>query len=161
MKHDSERVWSWLQEHFSGNSPAAEHVVCVQNRMFVQIDIRKGIQAIKNHINVVMRERSRVHLKCCSILPVGQADPLQMELIILIEGIGNQAAAQQVGLHYARNLRGMPFFNVRSICVRHRTKLPPGIEVTRGSFGRLQGLSWHETTQKKRREARRGAQATK
>src|ERR1700757_2793891 len=88
---------------------------------------------------MVVRECCRVDLKRSLIFPIGKADPLQAELVVPIEGIGDQAAVQQVGLNYAGNLRGMPFLHVRSIRVCDGPKPPARIQV---SGRRLGCLAW-------------------
>ena len=73
---------------------------------------------------MVVRKRGRIDLKCGLVLPVGQADPLQMKFIVSIERIGNETAMEQVGLNYARNLGGMPLLDIGSVCVRDGAELP-------------------------------------
>jgi len=73
---------------------------------------------------MVVREHGRIDLKRCLILPVREPDPLQMELVIFIERVGDEIAVQQVRLNYARNLRGMPFLYVGSIGIRYGSELP-------------------------------------
>ena len=131
MEHDTKRIRSGFQQRLRGNPPVAEHVVGVKNLLLIKKDIRKCIQAIKNQVSMIVRERGCINLKRGLILPVGQADPLQTELVVAIERIGDEAAVQQIGLNHARNLRGMPFFDVGSICVCHGAKLPARIQVSR------------------------------
>ena len=93
----------------------AEHIVRAQNGLVVKIDVCECIETFENQVYVGMRKRSCIGLKCSLILPVGQADPLEMELVILVEGIGDEVVVQQVGLNDSGNLRRMPFLDVGAI----------------------------------------------
>jgi hypothetical protein len=96
----------------------------MENRLVIEVDVGKRIQSFKNQVGMFVRERGGIQLKCGLILPVSQADPLEMELIISIKRVGDETAVQQVGLNHARNLRGMPFFGVGPIGVGYGAKLP-------------------------------------
>jgi hypothetical protein len=80
------------------------------------------------------------------IFPIGQADPLQAEFVIAIEWVGDKFVAQQIGLHYAGNLGGMPLLDVWLLAVAYESdnvsggaKLPARIQVSRGRFGGVEG----------------------
>src|ERR1700688_2855218 len=119
----------------------------MENRLIIEIDVRECIEAFKNQINVSVRERGRIGLKRSLILPVSQADPLQMEFIIFIEWIRDEVAVQQVSLNYSRNLRGMPFFDVASIRICNGSKLPFRIKVPRGGFSGLERQTRERTNE--------------
>src|SRR5271165_3354132 len=138
MKYDTERIGTRLQQRFRWNAPAAEHIVSFENRLIIEIDIGKSIQPLENQIEVLMPERDGINLKSRLILPIGQANPLQMKLVVPIERIEDELAIQQIRLHHARNLRGVPLFDIGSLSACHSAKLPAGIQIARGRLGRLQ-----------------------
>ena len=59
-----------------------------------------------------------------------------MEFVVAIERVGNEGAVQQIGLNYAWNLRGMPFFDVGSVSVGYGAKLPARIQICRNQVSR-------------------------
>jgi hypothetical protein len=52
-----------------------------------------------------------------------------------------QFVAEQVGLHYTRNLCGMPFLDIGSICVAGRAEFPTAIGHATGLLGRFNTLT--------------------
>jgi hypothetical protein len=90
MKYDPERIRTDLQLPFGRNAPMTEHVVRLQNRLVVQINVCKRIQAGENQVYVVVRKCSCIDLKCRLIFPIRQSDPLQMEFVVSIEWVGNK-----------------------------------------------------------------------
>src|SRR5258707_12262896 len=110
MKNDSERVRTWLQLRLRRNPPAAEHIIRMENYLIIEIDVRKCVEAFKNQIHMFAREHCGIGLKCSLILPVRQTDPLQVELIVLIERIRNYFVSQKIGLKYYRNMSELPLF---------------------------------------------------
>jgi hypothetical protein len=58
-----------LQHGLRRDSPAAEHIVGVENRLIVEVDVRKRIQPIEHQIDVFVRERGRVDLNVRSDIP--------------------------------------------------------------------------------------------
>src|SRR5580692_9608504 len=108
MENDAESILTRLQQRLCRDSPSAEHIVSMENRFIVQVNIGKRIQAIKHQIDMIVSEGGRVGLKCSLIFPVSQADPLQAEFVIAIERVRDEIIAQQVGMHYSRDLCRMP-----------------------------------------------------
>src|SRR4029077_10587330 len=63
-------------------------------------------------------------MKCSLVFPVRQADPLQAEFVIPIKWVRDETVAQQIGVHYARNLCGMPLLYFWFIGISDGTNLP-------------------------------------
>ena len=84
---------------------------------------------------MLVRQRGGIDLKSGLVFPVGQTDPLQTKFVIAVEWVGNEPAAQQVGLNHAGNLRGVPLFDVGTVSIGHGSKLPARVQVARGGFG--------------------------
>jgi hypothetical protein len=138
MKYDAKSVRPGLQHRLCWDSPAAEHVVGVQNALIVKIDVGKRIQSVENQVDVIVSQGGRVHWERSLIFPIGQADPLKTKFIIAIERVGNELAAEQVGLYDPWNLCGMPLLNVGPISIGNGPELPARIDGSRGRLGCLQ-----------------------
>ena len=130
-----------------------EHIVRVQNGLVVKIDVCECIETFENQVYVGMRKGGCIGLKCSLILPVGQADPLEMELVILVEGIGDEVVVQQVGLNDSGNLRRMPFLDVGAVRICNGSKLPAGIKASRGGVGGLERYPSERNDQQKQGHA--------
>ena len=57
---------------------------------------------------MIVIERRCIELESCLILPIGQADPLQVKFVVAIERIRDESIAQQIGVNYSGNLRSVP-----------------------------------------------------
>ena len=57
-----------------------------------------------------------------------------------MEGLCNKFVAEQVGLHYTRNLCGMPFLDIRSIRAADRAEFPTAIDHATGRLRRFKSL---------------------
>src|ERR1700687_510444 len=112
MENYTESIWTGPQQRSCADAPMTEHVVGVDDHLIVEVDVRQRVQTIKHQIDMVVAKRGGVSLKHSLVLPVGQTDPLQAELVIPIEWVGDKAVTQQVGLHHARNLRRMPLLDI-------------------------------------------------
>jgi hypothetical protein len=60
---------------------------------------------------------------------------LQAKFVIPVKRVRDEAIAQQIGMHYAGNLRRMPLLNVRLIGGSDGAKLPIRIQVSRRRLG--------------------------
>src|SRR5246127_4906782 len=124
MKNHTKSIHTSFKTVFDRHTPASEHVVRMKNSFVVQIDIRERVQSLKNQVDMFARGRRSIHIDRGSIFPVGEADPLQSRVVVLVKGIGDQAIAQKVGLNNARYSRGMPFLDVRSSCGADGAEFP-------------------------------------
>src|SRR5580700_1807432 len=138
MKNNSQRIRTRVQPTLRRNPPAPEHIIRMQNRLIIEINVRKRIQSLEHQIDMLAPKRRRIHLKRRLIFPVRQPNPLQMKLVIFVKRIRNQLAALQIRLHHPRNLRRMPFLHISPIHIRHRPKLPARIQIPRRSLRRNQ-----------------------
>ena len=55
MENDAQRIRAGLQLRLRGNSPAAKHIVGFENRLIVEIDVGKRIEAIEDQVDVIVR----------------------------------------------------------------------------------------------------------
>ena len=96
MENDTKSIWTGLQQRFCRDTPASKHIVSVQNRLIIEVNIGERVEAIKHQIDMVMPERRRIDLKRSLILPICQADPLQAKFVVPIEWVRDETVAQQV-----------------------------------------------------------------
>ena len=80
----------------------------MQHALTIEKDCRVCIEPLEHKLNMLTREYGCRDVEACLILPVLQADPLQLLLIVAIEGLGNDFVAQQIGLNAAGDLRRRP-----------------------------------------------------
>ena len=136
MKNNSQRIRPSLQQRFHRHPPAPEHVVAVQRHLVVYVNIRVGVQPFKNQIHMVVRQSCRVRLKSRSIFPVGQPDPLQPRIIVLIERIWYQPIFEQIRLHHSRHVCRMPILQFRAVGFTDGPEFPFSLERTRSRLRR-------------------------
>src|ERR1019366_2880263 len=129
VEEHSHHVVSGLEQRLYLRTPGAKHIVRVQKRVAVERDIGKRIQPIKDQIYVLAPERCCVNEELCPILPIREANPLQLLLVVTEEWVGDETRMEQVSLHHARNSGRMPLL---SLCVVLRfdgAKGPAGVEL--------------------------------
>ncbi len=97
-----------MKQRCYGHPPATKHVVGRDQLLAVQINVGKGIQAIQHQLDVLARQRGMVDIEGRSILPVRQADPLDLRLVIAVERIDDQLCRHQIGLHRPRYRSELP-----------------------------------------------------
>ncbi len=114
MKNYSKSIRARLQDVFDWHTPAPKHVVRMKNLLLVQVDVRKRVQPLKDQVHVLVRRCCGVHVNRGSVLPIGEPDPLQSRVVVLVKRIRDEAIAQEVCLNNAGYVRGMPFLDVRS-----------------------------------------------
>ena len=116
MKYDAQNIRARLQERLGRDPPASKHVVCLQRRTVIDVNIGKRIQTFEDQINMLTRQLPGFDLKCGLIFPIRRANPLQARFVVTIERILNQMVLQKIGLHHAGHLRCMPFLQISVSC---------------------------------------------
>src|SRR6202451_4628553 len=111
MENYAQRILTGFQQRLCRDSPSAEHIVGMENRLIVEVDVGKRVQPIEHQINMVVPDRRRIDLKCSLVFPVGQSDSLQAEFVIPIKWVRDEIVVQKVGVYHARNLRRMPLLD--------------------------------------------------
>ena len=91
-----------------------------QRRNMLSAAESAGRSAAQSHTCPVHRRPDRharassrgVHVQRRPVLPIGQADPLQLRLMRAGKRIDDQSVAQQVGLHCGGNSGGVPLLRI-------------------------------------------------
>jgi len=81
---------------------------------------------------VLARQRGGIHVDPHAVLPVGQAHPLDLRLVVAPVRIGHQLRRQHVRLHRAGHARGQPLRGARIrsgvLVAGQQAHLPAGIQ---------------------------------
>ena len=85
-------------------APGSEHVVGAAQPLPVETDIGQRVQAVEDEGEVVLGCHSGVDAEAAAVLPVRLGDPLDPQLLVADERIGDPARGHQVGVDAARNL---------------------------------------------------------
>jgi hypothetical protein len=93
MKDHPQCIRARFQQRFHRDAPAPEHIVAMKDGLVVHVNVCVGVQPFKNQVNVLVRNRCGVGLESGPVFPVGQSDPLESGVVILVERIGNQTIA--------------------------------------------------------------------
>ncbi len=76
--------------------------------MIVDVDRGGGIEPVEDEVDVLAGEHDAVGGDAGAVLPAVLADPLQLGLVVVIEGIGDQLIGDEVEVNVARHGRGAP-----------------------------------------------------
>jgi hypothetical protein len=80
-----------------------------------------------------------------------------VEFVVPIEWVGDETVVQQVGVHDARNLRGMPLLDVSVVRISGGAKLPTRVQSSGRWFGRCE---WQRSEEKKEERGKYGSTET-
>ncbi len=65
----------------------------MQHGLVVHINVRVSVQPFEKQVHVIVRKRRGIGLERGPVFPIGEANPLQTRVVILVKRIGNQAVA--------------------------------------------------------------------
>ena len=81
------------------------HVFRTSDHLAVEVNRRQGIEAIAGEVDPLLLEQRWVSVEGATVLPFGQADPVEPSLVRLQIRIDDQASRKQVRMHASRNCR--------------------------------------------------------
>ena len=107
-ENNAQRVALRLQSPFHTRPPCAMRVVGAQQGRSVEFHLGEGVEAFEHQLGVRPGEGRGRDVERGPILPVGQADPLQLRLGRADVRIRDQPLRQQIGMHASGHLRWAP-----------------------------------------------------
>ncbi len=126
-KDNPKLIHARMQTSLCGDAPDTESIVRIKNLCSVKVDLRSGIKAVKDKIDIAACKHRRSHIEGGTVLPTRVFDPLQLRFVVAKKRVGNLFVGQQIEMYIAGNRRGKP--SGFSRLPRHNlAKLPPMIE---------------------------------
>ena len=97
-----------LQKRGNINTLRNEHVIRLQDSGAVELDSRKCVQAVKGQdsllASILNRNAGSLEFEGGLVSPLGLADPLDVELVLADERVGDQTMVEEVEVDIGREL---------------------------------------------------------
>ncbi len=107
-EHDSQLIAACVEKLLRGYAPDAEGIVGIEDLSAVEIDLRCGVEAVEDEIDVGACQQNGGNIERILILPACIFDPLQFGFVITKEGVFDFFIGNQIEMHIARNFCGEP-----------------------------------------------------
>ena len=104
------------------NAPTAEHIVCRENLLVVEVDIGVGIQALQYKLDALFVEDVGIGGEGGDILPVLLIYPLNSALVKTEEWVFDNLVCHQVGMHNSW------YGSVVPVCATRLLELPTVVQ---------------------------------
>ena len=91
-------------------APRPEHVVGAAQPLAVEADFGQGIEAVEDEGETLLAREAGVHTELAPVLPVALGDPLNAQLLVADERVGNAPGGHEIEVHSAGNHGGQPLF---------------------------------------------------
>ena len=102
-KDDAEKIVARMQMSFRWDAPDAERVVGVEDLRAVEINLRSGIETVKDKVDIRASEQGGRDVESIAVFPTGILNPLQLGLVIAIKRIFDLLVGKQIEMHVAGN----------------------------------------------------------
>src|ERR1700690_2234788 len=88
-KDERDLVFAWSNAAGHVPSPFPEHVVRVPQRLAVETDLGQRVEAVEDQLQALLSGHGRVDGERAAVFPVPLGDPLDTQLLVADERIGN------------------------------------------------------------------------
>ena len=97
-----------MQKGLCGDAPDAEHVVGSRGPGAVEVDLCGGVEAVEDEVDIGAGKQSRRDIKVEPVLPAFVLDPLQLRLVVAVEGVFDLFVGEQIEVNVAGDGGGEP-----------------------------------------------------
>lgn len=101
-------IFTAFEQWFCVHAPAPEHVVGMEEGGAVEGDGGEGVDAVEDEFYMLAGQCGGVDVEMGLVLPVVEADPLNLCFLVTVEGVGDDASGDEVGLYGAGDVCGQP-----------------------------------------------------